>query len=657
MTSRSRAYAGLLALLGLAYLVYLPGLSAGFLFDDFVNLNAIGATGPVDNWATFFRYVTSGTADPTGRPLALLSFLMDARDWPAEPRRFLHTNLLLHLVNGALLFGLLRVLGTILDGASQRTDAAGLIAAGLWLLHPLLVSTTLYSVQREAMLPATFMLMGLLCYLHGRSVLHEENPNRGLLWMTIGIVGGTLLATLCKANGILLPLLAWVLEKSVLQHGKPGNVTNHRAAKASWILLALPSLALLIYLATFLGNIHATIPDRGWSVGQRLLTESRVLATYLHLLMVPRSVSTGLYNDAYVVSSNLFLPFSTLPSVLLVVFLPIAAWISRKRYPSLAAAILFYFSGHLLESSAIPLEIYFEHRNYIPSMLLFWPVSRAICAWRVDVRWRSALAVCLLGLFALTTYQRTALWGKPQLQATLWAEQNPDSSRAQATAAMIDTSSGLAARAVQRLGPIWRQRPTDMQIAFNYVSSSCALGRLSEDDSLALEIALRRTNIGLGLAHRWLESAIETAAENACSGLTLDAAERWVAAAASNPNLGDPDSVGQEIEPLRAQLAMHRKQGSDALDHFNLALAAFTTPDVAARQASSLARKGFYREALAHLDNYEALKDQVRRPGRGMPQLHAKVLEWQGYWPREMGILRAKLIAEISAASPGQPPQ
>ena len=146
--------------LALAWLAYRPGLSGGFLFDDFVNLNAIGASGPIDNWSTFWRYITSGTADPTGRPLALLSFLVDARDWPADPEPFLRSNLVLHLLNATLLFSLLRSLGRWLDPNDARSDAAALLGAGLWLLHPLLVSTTLYAVQREAMLPGTFILAG-----------------------------------------------------------------------------------------------------------------------------------------------------------------------------------------------------------------------------------------------------------------------------------------------------------------------------------------------------------------------------------------------------------------------------------------------------------------------------------------------------------------
>ena len=142
---------------------YAAGLQGGFLFDDWVNLNALGATGPVDNWPTLLRYISSGAADPTGRPLALLSFLIDARDWPADPAPFLRTNLVLHLVNGVLLFALLRLLGTAAPSRAGDTarDATGpaLLGAAAWMLHPLFVSTTLYVVQREAMLSTLFVVV------------------------------------------------------------------------------------------------------------------------------------------------------------------------------------------------------------------------------------------------------------------------------------------------------------------------------------------------------------------------------------------------------------------------------------------------------------------------------------------------------------------
>ena len=113
----------LVALLALAWWAYHPGLSGDFLFDDFANLPTIGATGPIDHWATFWRYITSGDADPTGRPLTLLTFLMDARNWPANPYPFKLTNLLLHLINGALLAWVLGWLGRVLAGPLQQPSS------------------------------------------------------------------------------------------------------------------------------------------------------------------------------------------------------------------------------------------------------------------------------------------------------------------------------------------------------------------------------------------------------------------------------------------------------------------------------------------------------------------------------------------------------
>jgi hypothetical protein len=180
----------------LAVGAYWPGLHGGFLFDDFANITALAAPGPIDNWPAFWRYITSGTADPTGRPLTLLTFLVDARNWPADPYPFKRTNLILHLINGALLYALLVKLGRWLAPDAVRCRTAALLSAALWLVHPLLVSTTLYIVQREAMLPATCVLAGLLIWLHGRERLVTGHLSSGLTWSALGLGGFTVLGVL-----------------------------------------------------------------------------------------------------------------------------------------------------------------------------------------------------------------------------------------------------------------------------------------------------------------------------------------------------------------------------------------------------------------------------------------------------------------------------
>jgi hypothetical protein len=642
---------GLAILTLVAWIAYHPGLSGGFLFDDFVNLDALGNSGPVNNWRTFWRFITSGTADPTGRPLALLSFLIDAHDWPAAPGPFLRTNVVLHLLNGALLFALLRRLGRALDASDTRNDAAALLAAGLWLLHPLLVSTTLYIVQREAMLPATFVLLGLLAYSKGRMQFARTDGRRGLGWMVGGIGIGTALALLCKGNGLLLPLLAWVIEATVFRHDPwlgDSVAANQHLGRIKALLLILPSLCLFGYIASFLPLWNTPLSARPWTIGQRLLTEPRVLLDYLTLLVVPRSVSTGVFNDSYMVSHGLWQPASTLFVLLLVTGLITAGFLLRRRTPALSAALLFFFAGHLLESTTIPLELYFEHRNYLPALLFFWPLARALCAWNIAMTPRVAIASCLLALCAVTTWQRAELWGHPEQLAALWAKQNPDSSRAQATAAISDFNAGRPAQALAQLTPLWQQRPYDLQIAFNYINAACATRGLSADDKKALAAALRHTETSQLLMYHWIGNAIDVAASGQCAGLALADIDIWIDAALQNPAINNAHIRDQDIEPLLGQIALRKQQPEIALQHFDRALASHTTPDVAARQASMLASSDYYEQALAHLDNYERLKDRVHRPGLDMSWLHAKVLEWEGYWPFEMALLRKKLHAAIA---------
>jgi tetratricopeptide (TPR) repeat protein len=638
--------AALACLLLLAWLVYRPGLAGGFLFDDFANLDALGNSGSVDNWRTFWRFITSGTADPTGRPLALLSFLVDAHNWPADPAPFLRTNVLLHLFNGALLFALLRRLGRAIDTHHARVDAVALLGSALWLLHPLLVSTTLYIVQREAMLPATFVLLGLLAYDRGRS----RAGRYAIAWMVGGIGAGTFLAVLCKGNGVLLPLLAWVIEATVYSHAraKAGSQPPHGFNRIKIALLIVPSVALFAYVARLLLSWNAMLAGRPWTIGQRLLTEPRVIVDYLGLLVVPHSVSTGLYNDDYIASTGLLHPASTLPAILLVLALIWTGIHFRRRWPRYSAAILFFFAGHLLESSTLPLELYFEHRNYLPAMLLFWPLANGVSSWGIARSVRIAVAVGLIGLLGFTTYARAQLWGHPDRLAHLWAHQNPSSSRAQATAAIAELESDRPVQALARLSPLWQQHPYDLQIGFNAIDAACGARGLTPADKQALAIALRHSAGDQVLMYEWIGKSIEVAVSERCPGLDLKTVESWLDAALQNPSLNTPHIRDQNIEPLLGQLAMREGRPGDALRHFDRALAAVTTPDVAARQASMLAADDDYEQALAHLDTYERLKVHRHKPGPGMPRLHVQVLEWENYWPFELALLRAKLHQAIA---------
>jgi protein O-mannosyl-transferase len=640
----------LLATLVLTWWVYRPGLSGGFLFDDFANLPAIGETGPVTHWTTFWRYITSGTADPTGRPLTLLTFLIDARNWPASPYPFKVTNVILHLCNGLLLYALLCRLGKLLDVAARQARMAAWLGCSAWLLHPLLLSTTLYIVQREAMLPATCVMVGLQLWLHGRECLRNGRLKSGLTWVVIGLVGFTLLGTLAKANGALLPLYALLIELLVLKPRWPlQNQVSQRAYQAAMVLFcAIPACAILGYLAWkgLVGSFHGGhAGNRPWSIGQRLLTEPRVLVDYLRLLWIPRPFTSGLFNDQFAASTSWLQPISTIPCLIAVLALIGGAWWQRHKHPALALAVLFYFAGQSLESSSIPLELYFEHRNYVPALLMFWPLG----LWLADLKALRLVKITLLAaiplLLASMTHARAQVWGDVQAQALIWAQLNPDSPRAQANAAQVEMDQGHPQAAEARLQKLLTTEPSQTQLTFNLIGARCMMGEgIRPQDMDAALTSMRSTpDVGALIAH-WYERMLPVASQGRCPGLTPRALLSLVDAGLQNPNLRIP-GMQQDLIYLKGLTALATQQPDQALSDFMLALDQNVRPGMALEAAATLGSSGYPALGLQMLDHYEQVRDKTVHPGFGMPLIHEWVLSRQHYWPHELAHLRQALAA------------
>lgn len=634
----------------LAWWAYEPGLSGGFLFDDFGNLPSLGANGPVETWAVFWRYITSGIADPTGRPLTLLTFLLDATNWPADPFPFKRTNLILHLINGVLLYALSTKLGELLKLDGHRRRAAALVASALWLLHPLLVSTTLYIVQREAMLPATFVIVGLLAWLHGRSKLAAGQIGTGVCWSVFGLAGFSLLGVLAKANGALLPLYALLIEIIVVapRHPLLQERTRRLHRVIMFTLAVVPTVALVAYLVRVgvNGVIHGGVAgNRSWTYAQRLMTEPRILLDYLQLLWIPRPFSTGLFNDQYVASTSWWHPISTLPALLVVVGLIGGAWHLRRRHPALALAVLFYFSGHLIESTSIALELYFEHRNYVPALFMFWPLG----LWLADIRslrlMKRALMLLLPLVLASLTHTRAQVWGNVQTQALIWAHINPESPRAQANAAQIEMHHGHPKRAISRLESLLDSHPDQLQIVFNLIGARCMTGGLRSGDMAAARRAMQSTvNNGTLFAH-WFERTLPVAMSGSCPGLTPTDLLSLIDVGLKNPKLSAAGAQ-QDLLYMRGRIVLAQHKPDAATADFAQALDLQVRPGMALEAAATLGNAGYPAQGLHLLDHYQQVKGRTMQPRSGMPTLHEWVLAQQNYWPGEIARLRQQLVID-----------
>lgn len=356
----------------LAFLLYAPGLSGPFLFDDRQNILQNPAVQPEALSSEALRIAWLGNqSGPLGRPVASLSFALDFLVHGLNPWGYKLSNLLLHLLSCAALYGFLSTLlragsaaGAPLPIGSRLPLTAGL-AALLWLLHPLHASTVLYPVQRMAILAALFCFLGLWAYLHGR--LQQLQGRRGWPWLLIAMPSMTAAAALSKENGLLLPLLCVVCEWTFLRF-RCGRPEAARALRRLYSLLVATAVAgILVWGEALWRDILAGYGGRPFTLEERLLTEARVIWWYLQLLATPDVAAMNLYHDDFALSTNWLSPPSTLPAVILLFATTVAAIFSAHRYPLPAFAWLFFLVGHSMESSVIPLELIFEHRNYLPS--------------------------------------------------------------------------------------------------------------------------------------------------------------------------------------------------------------------------------------------------------------------------------------------------
>jgi tetratricopeptide (TPR) repeat protein len=417
----------LVIVLAAAAVVFAFGLPGGFLLDDFGNLSNLGQAREGSIYGAI--YLTEGVGSP-GRPLSYLSFLLQSGSWPHDPLAFKLVNIALHLANGALVYAVVARILALLDRADARSIAV--VAAAAWLIHPIQVSTVLYVVQRMTELAALFCLGGMLAYLKGRILARSGRLKAGYAWMSAGIALGTPLAVLAKENGALLPLYVTVIEATLLV-----SVTRPpRWRLWAAVFLALPPLALASYLAISRGWLGG-YAIRDFSLAERLYTEAIILWDYVGKISLPRPRAFGIYFDDYPVAGAPWASAATAAALVGWCAALGAALAWRRRLPFFSFAILWFVAGHLLESTVIPLELYFEHRNYLP---LLGPVLAL--AWGAKRLWDAAstpgmrrvyasLGVGIGAALAGVTWVEARTWADPVSQVAVWASERPSSQRAQ----------------------------------------------------------------------------------------------------------------------------------------------------------------------------------------------------------------------------------
>lgn len=505
---------GLWISLAVCWWMYSPGLSGPFLLDDMVNLEGLAVLQQGVEYTS--DAVRGNTSGPLGRPVSMLSFagsFLVAGGFDA--RVFKEHNLALHLLTGALVCWL----GFLLLRARDTPCAAwaAVFAASLWMLSPLMQSTVLYVVQRMAQLACLFVLAGLICYCKARTTTGKA-PAAFLFAFAFGFGA---VAVFAKETAIVGLPLALLLEIALF-------APRERLSKVfvKRVVAGCVAAALCVSVAIARGWLSSGLLDysaRDFTLTQRLLTEMRVLLDYAGAFLWPLTGGYGIYHDDFPVSRGWLDPAATLTAGVALVVTAIAgigALVSRRSViPGLG--VLFFLVAHGPESTVLPLEIYFEHRNYLPAvglaLALAWIVStlaHRVPELRVLV---PILAVCLVGCAAGVTGLRAGYWSSPELFTALSVNEHPRSMRANIAYATSLAQAGdpaLAAIYNREAGRLARDPPIVVPLRETWLH--CISGQ-TPPQSLLQEVASAMHTFGNPRIDEALDVLVEAVLDGRCA--------------------------------------------------------------------------------------------------------------------------------------------
>ncbi|MFA6231274.1 MAG: hypothetical protein WC617_14050 [Rhodanobacter sp.] len=414
----------LLAAFALTIAVYWPGLSGGFLFDDYPNIVDNHGVQPHD--ASISSLAGAALSSPSSefkRPLSSLSFAANYLSTGLDPYWMKLTNLVIHLLNGLLIFLLTRaLLCSMLVGAhpvresstwiedrsrtgcaptgSRTGIIAALVAAG-WMLLPINLTGVLYVVQRMESMANLFVLLGLIGYVAGRrrmlgldaSLSSAPSParrgrlgwgsssttTRGFITCLASIIFFTSVGVLAKETAVMLPLYAVLIEWTLFRFRTYSGKRDYRVAGMFIVLLLLPMILGLIWLLPQVFN-PGYWSTRDFGLRTRLLSESRIVVDYIRWTLLPTPDALSFYHDDFRISTGLLKPWTTLASILfLAAVVTLMIWL-RQRRPLVALGIALFLGCQLLTGTILPLELIYEHRNYFASFGLLLAIIPLLAA-------------------------------------------------------------------------------------------------------------------------------------------------------------------------------------------------------------------------------------------------------------------------------------
>jgi tetratricopeptide (TPR) repeat protein len=438
----------LLTILGVA--VYANTFDAEFHFDDTARI--------LENRHVRIRNISFeslwdaafGKGSSRSRPLGNISFALNYYIHRYDVRGYHYVNTAIHILSGIFLFLFLRL--TFDTPALRNKYSNGFwiaaVGAAIWLAHPLHTQSVTYIIQRLNSMAAMLYIAAFYLYVQGRFLsaprpdedskgFETESPvgpndsrrrrrRRNIFFTGAFIAWGASLGV--KQITVTLPAFVYLYEWFFFQN------LDRQWFKRSLKYLAIVAILLTVLSIVFLGTNPSerfkSIKDYNnaeFTLIQRLLTQPRVVVHYLSLLVWPHPLRLNVDYD-FPLSRTLLHPWTTLPAILFLAGLFVLALFIARKKPFISFAVFWYLGNLVIESSVIPLAIIFEHRTYLPSMLL-WAIPALYLFRYLSLKLCLLIGAIVVAVFSVFTYQRNQTWAT---ELTLWSdcvEKSPNKAR------------------------------------------------------------------------------------------------------------------------------------------------------------------------------------------------------------------------------------
>jgi Flp pilus assembly protein TadD len=362
------------------------------------------------------------------RPVAMTSFYVNYLIWGMNPFYFRIVNAVIFALTALMatvgFILILEIAGPSGSANATRKQIVGLFLGLIFLVHPIQTYFVDYIWQRVGLLCCFFYISALAVYVAVRAGRIPYKVAGYALCVALFC-----LALASKEKAVTLPVALVLAEIAFFWDGWKSLLKR----MGVFVLILLPLLAMLSLVERphavggqalgILGTIAKYYEESGLTLTQAVISQCRVLFTYLALIVAPVP-SNVQFSTAHVIFSSPLESSAIAASVFGAIAILAAGIVMIRKRPLTGFGLLFFLVNLAPESFLVPKYLFFAYRANLPMfglLLILGDVLLALWARAELLNLRKSHLATVAGLAAViviaalsaVTVSKSRLWQDP----------------------------------------------------------------------------------------------------------------------------------------------------------------------------------------------------------------------------------------------------